>query len=249
MSDQQRYRGRFQIPTIIHHVICQHQMGIEVWPAEAEVYFRDERFIDPVNTQVRFDAIVYNAPSSDVIWEVRDIHGDPGAGSIDATGLYTAPPKGGLPSGLSDIIVVSATDDPLRRAYARVTLIGFGPIAAPDPKLSIFPKQVYLYYPDYRFDSGRGVHYWNQYIDVSNKMQVFHTTIRHSDSTEVEWFVDSGAGYGPRVGQYEPWYLYKVTGPGDDGFEVKIKARLRDSPSAEDEAKVVQINYTWPGIL
>jgi len=227
------------MPRVIHHnIICQHQIEIEVWPSEAEIYFRDERNVNPINTQVRFDAVVYNAPSSNVLWAVQSIIGGPGAGSIDPTGLYNAPPKGSLPHGLTDIVIATAADDPLRKAFAKVTLVGFGPEPPPEPRIDIFPKQVYLYYP-----SG----YHNSYIDASNTMQMFRTIIHKSTSTEVEWFRDTGSGYG-LVGGPEPWYLYRVFGSGTTGTVVKIKARLKNNPGVEDEARVIQINYWWPGI-
>lgn len=232
-----RHRGPHHIPMMIHDIICQHQIEIEVWPSEAEVYFQDERYVDPVNTQVRFDAVVYNAPSGGVLWQVASIGGGSGAGSIDPTGLYTAPPKGSLPHGLTDLIIATAADDPLRKAYARVTLVGFGPAPTPQPKIEIFPKQVYLYYPS-------GEH--NAYIDASNTMQVFRTIIRNSASTEVEWSTDDGTTV--PVGWYEPWYRYEVKLSGPGGVEVRIEAKLKNNPGIKDEAVVVKINYKWPGL-
>ncbi len=229
---------------IVHDVVCQHRIEIEVWPPEAEVYFQDEAHVDPVNTQVRFHAVVYNARSSGVLWEVQGVDGGPGAGAIDPTGLYTAPPKAGLAHGTTDIVVASAADDPLRKAFGRVTLIGYGPEPPPKPGLEIFPKQAYVYYRSNRPASSDH----NEFIDVSNKGQLFRALIRRSDSTEVEWFVDTGGGYGPPVGQLEPWYLYEVPGSGSDGQEVKIKAQLKDHPGVYDEAKIILINYAWPGI-
>jgi len=226
------------MPTVVHNIVCQHQIEIAVWPSEAEVYFRDERYVDPINTQMRFDAVVYNAPTSNAHWVVRNISGGPGVGSIDPTGLYTAPPKGFLPNGLTDIIIATATDDPLRKAFAKVTLIGVGPEPPLEPKIEVFPQQVHLYYP-----SG----YHNSYIDSSNTMQMFQTIIRNSPSTEVEWYRDTGSGYS-LAGGPDPWYLYKVGGSGTNGTVVKIKAELKNSPGVKDEARVIQINYSWPGI-
>lgn len=238
MSHFLPHKKSCHMPTVVHNIVCQHQIEIAVWPSEAEVYFRDERYTDPINTQVRFDAVVYNAPTSNVQWVVRNMIGGTGAGSIDPTGLYTAPPKGYLPSALTDIIIATATDDPLRKAFAKVTLIGVGPEPVPEPKIEVFPQQIYLYYPS-------GHH--NNHIDPSNTMQMFHTIIRNSASNVVNWYRDTGSGYFP-VGGSNPWHLYKVSGTGGNGTEVKIKAELQGSPGVKDEARVIQINYSWPGI-
>lgn len=226
------------LPTyqVFHQIVCQHQIEVEVWPANAEVYFRDERYTDPVNTQVRFHASVYNGMSSKVNWDVQDPAGNPGAGSIDPTGLYLAPPKGSLSHGTTDIIIATAAENPFRKAYAFVTLIGNGPEPIPHPTVEIFPRQAYLYYPQ-----GHD----NAYIDQSNTQQLFRATIRHSTGTAVEWLVDSvvqgGAGTAP-------WFLYQVTGSGSPKV-VRVSVRLSTQPAIIDEAKVIQINYTWPGLV
>lgn len=228
------------IPAVVHHhVVCQHQVEIEVWPAVTEVYFQDERYSDPVNTQVRFDAIVYNAPTNRVAWQVTDINGGTGFGTIDATGLYKAPPKSDIPHGHTDIIVATAVDDPFRKAYARVVLIGRGPEPEPKAKLEIFPKQVYLYYPE---NYNAGDH--NEYIDKSNTMQLYRATILNTTLTEVEWSVAPvGAGTIDTTG------LYKAPLNGSESSKVvKIIANLK-STTIKDEAEAILINYSWPGIV
>ena len=101
--------------------------------AARELYFHDERWIDSVNTQLRFEATVFNSDRGST-WEVASPSGGPGAGTISATGLYQAPNKGALASGTTDIVVATARDDPLRKAYAWVTLLGLGPLPAPEPR-------------------------------------------------------------------------------------------------------------------
>lgn len=220
---------------VVHDIVCQHQLEVEVWPANAEVYFRDERHVDPVNTQVRFQASVYNGSTNKVNWDVQDIAGNPGAGSIDATGLYVAPPKGSFPHGLTDIVIATAAESPFRKAYAFVTLIGEGPEPPPLPMIELFPKQVYLYYPQ-----GHD----NAYIDSSNTEQMFRASVRHSDSS-VQWLVDGVVQ--PGAGS-DPWFLYQVTGTGSHKV-VTISTRLSAQPTIVDEAKVIQINYDWPGLV
>ena len=220
---------------IYHQLVCQHQVEVEVWPADAELYFVDEQYANPVNTQVRFQASVYNGMNSKVNWEVQDIAGNPGVGSIDPTGLYVAPPKGSHPHGLTDIVIATAAESPFRKAYAFVTLIGKGPEPLSQPTVEVSPKQVYLYYPQ-----GED----NAYIDISNKQQMFRATVRHA-GTQVEWLVDSvvqgGAGTAP-------WFLYQVTGSGPMQV-VTVAARLLGQPAIIDEAKVIHINYSWPGLV
>ena len=219
-----------------HQVVCQHQIEVEVWPANAEVYFRDERYADPVNTQVRFHASVYNGMSSKVNWAVQDSAGNPGAGSIDPTGLYLAPPKGSLSHGTTDIIIATAAESPFRKAYAFVTLMGNGPEPLLQPILEIFPKQAYLYYPQ-----GHD----NAYIDQSNTQQLFRATIRHSSGTAVQWLVDSVVQSGAGT---VPWFLYQLTGSGASKV-VTISARLQTQPAILDEAKAIHLNYSWPGLV
>lgn len=222
-----------------HHIVCEHQIEIEVWPANAEIYFQDERYADPANTQVRFDAVVYNAPTSRVLWQVTGPHGGPGAGSIDDTGLYKAPPKDSIPHGHTDLIVATSADNPLRRAFAQVVLIGRGPEPKPLPKLEISPKQIYLYYR--QGDHSKG--HYNEFIDESNTKQLFRAAIYHSGLTEVEWFVD---GLSKKVG--DAWYLYEASGSGPSKT-VHIKAQLTGDTTVRDESEVILINYSWPGIV
>ena len=222
-------------PVVHHHVVCRHQIEIEVTPENTEVYFADERYVDPINTQVRFDATVYNAPNNSVTWQVTDITGGPGAGSIDPTGLYTAPPKGSIPHGHTDIVMVTANADPTRRAYAKVTLVGFGPEPVPTPKLEIFPKVAHVYY-----QNGLGTH--NNYIDDSNKGLQFRTIIKNSPSTSVTWSVIGSVGTIDAAG------YYKAPPPGFSPSPIQIWAHLTHDPSITDKARIILLNYHWPGI-
>jgi hypothetical protein len=235
---------------VVHRVQCRHQIEVEVWPAQAEVYFRDERYIDPASTQVRFSAAVYNGASERVTWQVLDLAGNPGAGSIDAGGLYRAPPKSSLPHGTTEMVVARAVDDPLRSAYAWVALIGDGPLPQPLPRLEIAPKQVHLYYPNNgNAQAAIAAHRDNGFIDVSNKMQRFRAWLRDSPTSVVEWRVD---GILRHTGS-DLFFLYDLTdhGPtqGSDGVEVRVEARIVSAPAIRDAAQVILLNYTWPGIL
>jgi hypothetical protein len=212
--------------------VCRHQIEVAVEPAHADVYFADERYINPINTQARFEATVLNAPNNGVIWQVVNIGGGPGAGTIDPSGLYTAPPKGTIPSGYTDIIVATAKADPTRRAYAKVTLVGFGPEPAPEPVLEIFPKVAYLYYRD-----GTGTD--NSYIDISNKALQFRTVIKNTASTAVTWSV-SGDGSIDGNG------FYRAPDHGLSPVPVDINAHLTADPGVSDKARIILINYHWP---
>jgi hypothetical protein len=222
-------------PVVHHHVVCRHQIEIEVTPENTEVYFADERYVDPINTQVRFDATVYNAPNNSVTWQVTDITGGPGAGSIDPTGLYTAPPKGSIPHGHTDIVMVTANADPTRRAYSKVTLVGQGPEPSPEPKLEIYPQVAYIYY------RGTNSAPYNRYIDWSNKIQQFRTLIKNTSSTNVTWDM---TGYGA----IDNDGLYTAPYEGSNSATATIKAHLTSDSSVRDEAKVILLNYYFIGL-
>lgn len=221
------------VTDVFHHVICRHEVEVEIYPAQAELNFKDERSTNLINKQIRFDAIVYNSCNG-VDWEVRDLAGSPGAGSIDASGLYQAPPKGSLTSGLTDVVVATSRENPLRKAFAWVTLIGQGPEAIVGPTIEIWPKRINLYYP-------QGAD--NDYIDDSNKMQLFRSILRHSSSSDIDWLVNGSV----QQSGTEPTFLYQLLGAGVTQ-EVTIRARINAQPSIYDDAKVIQLNYLWPGL-
>jgi hypothetical protein len=225
-----RFAGRnASVTDVYHQVVRRHQIEIEVWPPRAEIHFGDDWTANPIDTQTRFEATVYNSDQG-YLWEVRALDGGPGQGTIDISGLYRAPPKGALSNGFTEIIVATAREDGLRKAYAWVTLVGFGPEPATAPTVDIWPKQVNLYYQ-------HGAN--NNYMDDSNKMRQFGVIVRDSTGL-VEWLVNgvsSGTG---------PWFLYQTPNTGGTNT-VTIRARLQAQPSIFDEAKVLQLNYSWPG--
>jgi hypothetical protein len=234
---------------VIHHVVCRHQVEVEVWPPRVELYFFDERCfgkereVDLIDTQVRFEATVINSDRG-VNWQVYDAAGGPGAGSIDATGLYQAPAKGGLTSGHTDVVVATSVEDPLRKAYAWITLIGEGPLVAPQPSIEIWPKQVNLYY-----QSGMD----NAYIDDSNKMQLFQATVRHSANQTVDWQVNPPPPPATPAGQLQPVqqpFVYVAPPLGTVTQQVIIRAHIPSSgnPGVYDDAQVILLNYYWPGL-
>ncbi len=222
-------------PPVVHHtVVCRHQVEVEVLPAAAEVFFADERYTNPWDTQIRFKAVVYNAPTSDVTWEVTDLGGGPGAGSIDTSGLYTAPPKGALTHGHTDIVVATAAADPMRRAYAFVTLVGLGPEPEPDPTLEIFPHTATLYY-----HQGHD----NQYIDTSNKSHRFRALLKYTPLTGVEWSINGGSWTPDGL-----YFFYQTPNSGSSPATATVRARLTGDSSVQDEVEITLLNYEWPGI-
>jgi hypothetical protein len=217
------------VTDVYHRVVCRHRVEIEVWPPRVEVHFNDDWTANPIDTQTRFEATVYNSDQG-YLWEVRALDGSPGQGTIDASGLYRAPTKGALPNGFTEIIVATAREDRLRKAYAWVTLVGFGPEPVTAPTVDIWPKRVNLYYR-------QGAN--NNYMDDSNKMRQFGAILR--DSTDsIEWLVN-GASSGTG-----PWFLYQAPNTGGTNT-VTIRARLQTQHSIFDEAKVLLLNYSWPG--
>lgn len=216
---------------VIHHMACRHQVEVMVQPARAELYFQDERWIDPIDTQLRFEAVVYNTDHS-VSWQVFAPDGGPGHGTIDQTGLYTAPTKGALASGTTDVVVATARADPLRKAFAWVTLVGLGPLPAPAPSIEIWPKCVTLYYQSF-LD--------NRYIDDSNKRQIFRAFPADAPDPRVRWLVDGAAQPGT-----DPWFTY-IAPNGGGVAEITIAAQLLADTAVQDDAKVTLLNYQWPG--
>lgn len=227
-----------QRPEVIcRHIICQHRVEVEVSPACAEVCFQDERFAHPFNTMVQFQAFVYNAPSNRVTWQVLDVSGGPGAGTIDAAGLYIAPLKGGLHYGLTDLVVATSVDDQFRRAFGRVAIVGLGPERAPVARVEVFPHRAYLYYP-------QGAD--NSHIDTSNTMQLFRALVRHADPALVQWSVNPPPPPSIPAG---PEFVYQVTGSNPGAPQtVTINAWIPGSPTAAGWATVSLLNYDWPGI-
>lgn len=220
------------------HVECRHQIEIEVWPATAEVYFSNERYADPAITQVRFDAVVYNSPSARVQWEVRSLDGSAGKGTIDTAGVYHAPPKvAGMTSGITEIICATAVDDPFRKAFAYVTVVGHGPAPAPVPTIEIRPKTASIYFPQ---NINGSVH--NEFMDPSKKRQRFEAIITNTDNNEVTWKFNGSE----QTGHTHPWIVYKASGSGSTSV-VTISASLKKDPSISDTAKLVLENYAWPG--
>jgi len=227
------HHGPPAITEVTHHVVARHQVEIEISPPRVELAFRDERFVNPINTQTRFEARVYNSRRG-ASWEVLSPAGGPGAGSIDAQGLYRAPNKGALASPFTDLVVATALEDPLRKAFAWVTVIGIGPEPAPAPVIEIWPKRATLYY-------AQGDH--NAYIDDSNKMQLFEARLSHTTGTAVEWLVDGVLQAGTA-----PTFLYKMPNLGGTHLAT-VRARVQAQPGVFDDAKVLQLNYVWPGLL
>ena len=221
-------------PDVIHHVTRRHRAEVEVWPPRVQLTFTDERSVNPADTMIRFEATVLNACSTSVTWAVQSPGGGPGVGSIDATGLYTAPAWAAGLSGATDVVVATLVEDPLRTAYAWVTLAGEGPWPAPTATIAVLPKTVFLYYPD-----GED----NAYIDSSNTMQFFRALIRDSPTQVVQWRVD-GAVQGGQTGEV---FLYRVLGAGAPK-EVTVEAQIQGLPAAVDSAKVMLTNYYWPGL-
>lgn len=214
---------------VYHRVVCRHQVEIEIWPPRAEVHFGDDWTANPIDKQIRFEATVYNSDQGH-LWEVRSVDGGPGQGSIDSSGLYRAPPKGALANGVTEIVVATAREDRLRKAYAWVTLVGFGPEPVTAPSVDIWPKRVTLYYQ-------QGAN--NNYMDDSNKMRQFGAIARNS-AASIQWHVDNGpvAGTGP-------WFLYRAPNQGNTST-VTIQAYLQGQ-AVFDEAEVLLLNYSWPG--
>ena len=229
-----RYAHRHPPVEVIHHVARRHRPEIEVSPRSTVLTFADERSANPADTRVRFEATTFNTCSTAVRWDVLDPAGGPGAGSIDNTGLYSAPEYAAGLDGHTDVIAATLVEEPLRTAYAWVTLVGLGPWSVPPVAVDLRPKTSCIYYP-----TGHD----NAYIDASNTMQFFRATIRNSDPQPLEWLVDGVV----QAGQTETVFLYRLFGAGATK-EVTVEVRVPAAPGASETAKVMQINYDWPGL-
>ncbi|MGR4865692.1 hypothetical protein [Caulobacter sp. LARHSG274] len=219
------------VTDVRRQIVCRHQVEIEVWPPRAEVHFRDDWTANPATAQVRFEAQVYNSAQGHT-WEVRDIDGGPGQGTIDASGLYRAPPKGVLASGATELVVATSREHPLRKAFAWVTLVGLGPRPVQAAEVAVFPRRVNLYYRN-------GAN--NNLIDDCNKQRQFEATVFNT-GVQVEWLVN-----GVLQGVVGPWFLYQAPASGGAAV-VTVRARLLGDPGVFADAKVSQLNYDWPGV-
>jgi hypothetical protein len=199
--------------------------------------------VDPSNTQIRFDAIVYNAPSRGVLWQVQDLNGHPGFGTIDTSGRYVAPAKGSLSNGTTEIVVATAVDDPLKKAFARVTLTGRGPEPERSAELKIAPRQARLYYR-----ANEASHHHNEYIDASNKQQLFRVDLWNVAASVIQWYRVDGVPVFLAESAW-PWYRYSAPWFGSTGTEVTIRAQVKDNPAVKDEARIILLNYSWPGVV
>jgi hypothetical protein len=105
----------------------------------------------------------------------------------------------------------------------------------PTPTILIQPQRVNLYY---RSDGN------SAWIDASNQRQVFRALVQHS-TANLNWYVGSSA-----VPETEHGRLFHFV-PAASGADtaIPIRAELVGDPAVKDEAKVVLVNYTWPGIV
>jgi hypothetical protein len=231
MHGRHHHQGYGGCAGVRRQVVCRHQVEIEIWPPRAEVNFSDDWTANPATSQVRFEAQVYNSTQG-YTWEVHNIAGGLGQGTIDASGLYRAPPKGGLASGTTELVVATSREDPLRKAFAWVSLTGFGPEPAQAPAVGIFPQRVNLYYR---------TGFNNNLIDECNKRCQFQAETFHT-TAQLEWLVN-----GTLQGVVGPWFLYATPNSGGTSV-VTVRARLQSNPGVFAEAKISQVNYDWPGV-
>ncbi len=217
---------------LVRERACRPQAEVQVSPSAAELYFADERWIDPINTQFRFEATVFNSDRG-VTWQVVAPDGSPGAGTIDVTGLYSAPPKGTLASGITDVVVATCRADPLRKAFAWVTVLGLGPLPLPAPRIDIWPPSATVYY-----QGGED----NQYISDSNKVRLFRAELFNVSGAGVIWSVDGAVQPGN-----DPWFLYSAPASGGTALAT-VTAQSQAAPAATIQARIVLVNYFWPGL-
>ena len=93
-----RGRHRGVVTDVYHHIVCRHQVEIEVWPPRAEIHFRDDWTANVATTQVRFEAQVYNSTQG-YVWDVRDINGGRARARSTPRASIALRPRARLPAG------------------------------------------------------------------------------------------------------------------------------------------------------
>jgi hypothetical protein len=219
-------------------IICRHRMEIEVWPSKAEVNFSDERYADPITATTQFEACVYNTPTGRVRWSVLDPSGGPGQGSINQQGVYTAPVKGSLVSGTTDLVAAQPVDDLTRIAFATVTLVGKGPLPKPRPTITVIPGTATIYDTDTAGLKG--------FIDISRKKQIFKAIVANSDDP-VDWLVDTTV---KATNDLTRTFVFPP-GPSVSQLDhaMTITARLSTDHTVCGYARCLCTEYKWNGIV
>jgi hypothetical protein len=230
-----------QVKRRFHRLECRHRIEVEVYPNTGQVYFADERSVDSACTQFRFQATVFNSKTAEVHWSVESINGGPGAGTIDARGLYLAPKKNGHSFPFTEIIVARSAEDPDRKAMATITVAGKGPLDPPPAVIRLSPRRCTIYRegvaPQNRCN--------NEYIDKGNYCRTFCARLFNRASA-IRWRVDNVIQVLPSYGDTTifTYYANSSTTVGTH----RVRAELIDDTNVYDEAEVVVTDYGWGGL-
>lgn len=226
-------------------VECVHRIEVEVYPSSGQVYFADERFVDPACTQLRFDATVFNATSGCVEWLISAEDGGSAAGTIDQHGLYRAPAFPSLPATdtlicFTEVITARSVEDPARMARAFVTVSGKGPLPPPVPAIRISPRRCTIYREGYAQNREN-----NQFIDRANYQQSFIAE-RFYSSDPIVWKVN-GAVQTLDMGADSRKFNFKATASLTPGI-YRARAELSTNSAIYDEVEFLVTDYTWGGL-
>jgi hypothetical protein len=82
-------------------------------------------------------------------------------------------------------------------------------------------------------------------MDDSNKMRLFGANLRDSNGS-IEWLVKVEPSGTFALSGTGPWFPYPTPNIGSTNTVVTIRAQLQGQSSIFDEAKVLQLNYSWP---
>lgn len=226
-------------------VECVHRIEVEVYPSSGQVYFADERYVDPACTQLRFDATVFNAQSGMVEWLLAAEDGGSALGTIDHNGLYRAPAfpsvfTPGAPNSFTEVITARSVEDPSRMAQAFVTVSGKGPLPPPLPVIRISPRRCTVYRAGNEPDSKNNTH-----IDKGNFQQSFVAERYHS-TAPIVWKVN-GSVQSPGSGTDTRRFTFNT-----ESFTVpnvyRIRAELSTDSTVFDEVEAVVTDYHWGGL-
>lgn len=226
-------------------VECIHRIEVEVYPSSGQVYFADERFVDPACTQLRFDATVFNAQSARVEWLLAAEDGGSPRGTIDNNGLYRAPAfpsvfTPGAPNSFTEVITARSVEDPSRMAQAFVTVSGKGPLPPPLPVIRISPRRCTVYRAGYAQNRDN-----NEFIDRTNYQQSFIAERLYSTDAIV-WKIN-GTVQTLDMGADSRKFSFSATTSLTPGI-YRARAELSTNPAIFDEVEILVTDYIWGGI-
>lgn len=174
----------------------------------------------PVLTTQQFTATTQNCTPPGAVFSVNGvIGGDSTHGTIDGTGLYTAP--GTVPSPASVTVTAQASADATKQASATVTVI-------PACTVSLLPGNVTI---------------------TTNATQQFTGSAANCGSNALNWYVNNILGGNTTIGVVTQAGLYTAPASIPSPATVTLKIASVDVPAISANASVTIGNCGVPGYL